>query len=162
MNDQVTAAVMAKIHSTDFFSRLGVRDTDGGHVLRMSSVREVFVDGCPTLSGREVKSINWLPFANDEKDPFYGKDSFPKELSAQRMQINKAISIALRGKVTSERFATGAHDFAKPASTSASYAFRAYLGESYLGLGDRWKRVVAEFERGHWPVGFLNDKLISI
>ncbi|WP_123645985.1 hypothetical protein [Lysobacter enzymogenes] len=162
MNDQVTAAVMAKIHSTDFFPRLGVRDTDGGHVLRMSSVREVFVDGCPTLSGREVKSIKWLPFANDEKDPFYGKDSFPKELSAQRMQINKAVSIALRGKVTSERFATGAHDFTRPASTSASYAFRAYLGESYLGLGDRWNRVVAEFERGHWPVGFLNDKLISI
>ncbi|MDO5625956.1 MAG: hypothetical protein Q4G71_14865 [Pseudomonadota bacterium] len=147
------------IAETKFFTKVGSGQALGAEFISMS-INEIFINECPGLPDAQIKKIIWLPTTNDQSDPFYGGKSFPSDLATERMRLNQAVLTAIR-KADFSQFKIGAHDFSRPAIAGASFAFRARLGEQSLGLGNTWEPIVAGFVAGRWPVGVLDNRIIT-
>ncbi|WP_256578012.1 hypothetical protein [Pseudomonas sp. Irchel s3h17] len=152
---------LIKIEKCDFFSRMGVGETEDNALIYIGGVREVFVD--PSMSEFEgyYDDVEWLPTSPTQSDPFYNLKNPPSDLVAMRMKVSKAVMGAAKS-IDKNKFICAPHDFSLAARSGVCFAFRQYVSEEYYALGDRWAKIVSLYYKGHWPVGFCKNKLIVI
>ena len=150
-----------EIRKCSFFSSLGVSETVDSTLIYIGSVKEAFVE--PSVQAFEglYNDVEWLPSSPNQPDPFYNLPKPPSDLVAMRMKINKVV-LAATNSFDKSRFRCAPHDFSVVARNAVCFAFRQYMSEQYYGLGDQWARIVTLYGKGHWPVGFCENKLVVI
>ncbi|EAA9322491.1 hypothetical protein RIU81_24320 [Salmonella enterica subsp. enterica serovar Gatineau] len=151
------------IESTSFFSKMGVNDIFDDSIIPVENVGIAFCDLMSVNDDfqKNYKKIEWLPTTATQEDPFYSKRDMPKELIEMRSKINKLILSKTRDMPV-EVFVSSPHNFSKAARDAVCFAFRQYLYESYFDLGNSWARIVAIYHKGHWPIGYVKEKIVII
>lgn len=150
-----------RIESAAFFSKMGMNDLYGDAFILIENVRKVFVEPSDIEFKGHYNSLEWLPTTPSQDDPFYKKQSYPKDLIEQRKEITKCIMNATRN-INKNNFIAPPHDFSVAARGAISFAFRQYITEQYFGLGNKWENIVNIYYAGHWPVGYTKENLIII
>ncbi|KAI2684100.1 hypothetical protein [Pseudomonas sp. TNT3] len=150
-----------KIRKFNFFSNLGVSETKDSTLIYIGSVREAFVE--PSVQAFEglYNDVKWLPSSQCQPDPFYNLPKPSSDLVAMRMKINKAV-LAATNNFDKSKFRCAPHDFSVAARNGVCFTFRQYVSEQYYGLGDHWARIAALYGKGHWPIGFCENKFFVI
>lgn len=151
------------IESTSFFSKMGVNDIFDDFIICVENVDVAFSG---LISGNDnfqkyYTAIEWLPTSVTQEDPFYPKQVMPKDLIEMRSKINKLILSKTRNMPV-DLFVSSPHDFSKAAKDAVCFAFRQYLYESYFDLGNSWRRIVDIYHKGHWPIGYVKEKIVII
>ena len=154
-------AMLAEIDRSHFFSTMGTPSAHADGVIYIPSLREVFITPNEPAFQGFYQSVEWLPTAPTQSDPFYTLDKPDKSLVDLRLQVNRAVMKAMKD-CDSSRFVVDRHDFSLAAKNAIGFAFRQYVSERCLGLGHHWERVVALYVLGHWPVGHAGDTLIVV
>jgi len=152
---------LQRIASTAFFSNMGRAGPDADALIRIESLRKAFVEPVAADFKGRYGAVDWLPTSPTQDDPFYPMPKPSADLAALRMQVNKAVISATR-QLDKHLFAVDQHDFSNAARGGICFAFRQYVSESHLGLGDRWKQVVDIYYAGHWPIGVAAGKLVLV
>ncbi|MBD2800047.1 hypothetical protein ID854_06135 [Xenorhabdus sp. M] len=152
---------LEKISETNFFSKMGLADIHDGNIIVIKNVEKAFIKPSNEVFNGYYKNTEWLPISHSQEDPFYGNIQNSKQLIEIRLKISKAIMCATKA-LNESRLKSGAYDFNHAARNSISYAFRQYISEKYLNLGDKWEKIIKIYYSGHWPIGFYNEKIIII
>ncbi|MEY8712551.1 hypothetical protein [Mangrovibacter phragmitis] len=152
---------LKKIENTIFFSRMGVSDINDDRVILIEDVRKVFIEPSDVEFKGFYKKTKWLPTSPTQEDPFYGKQSNPKDLLELRKEVNKCVMNATKD-INKSSFISQPHDFSIAARNAICFAFRQSLTERYFKLGSKWEMIVDLYYLGHWPVGYAKDKIIVI
>lgn len=153
--------LLEEIEQANFFSKMGLSDIQNGNVILIDNVEKVFINPSDVDFKGFYERTEWLPTSLTQEDPFYKNHDDSKELIDLRIIVNKAVMNATRG-LPKDKFISGPHDFSLAARNGICFAFRQYVTEKYLSLGNRWEVIVRIYYAGHWPVGFAKDKLIVI
>lgn len=153
--------LLKNIARSRFFSRMGLPDIQAENIILIDNIENVFLNPSNLTFNGWYEQIEWLPTSLTQADPFYKIQSGSKELIELRMNINKAVMNATRG-LANEKFSAGPHDFSLTARNGICFAFRQYVTEQYLCLGNKWTMIINIYYAGHWPVGFTKEKLIVI
>ncbi|MCC8423228.1 hypothetical protein QPK14_25695 [Photorhabdus temperata subsp. temperata] len=152
---------LGQIKKTSFFSNMGLSDLQDEDVILIESVEKVFINPSDIEFKGYYKNTEWLPTSPTQEDPFYKKQDSPKDLVEIRVKINKAV-MSMTKELAKGKFISGPHDFNQVARNAICYAFRQYISEKYLNLGNKWERIVKIYYAGHWPVGISKEKIIVI
>jgi hypothetical protein len=152
---------LEKICSSDFFSKMGVKNNNSQGFIYVPSVEAAFVAPSDADFIGKYNEVEWLPTAPTQDDPFYKFPKFPKELADIRLRINKAVMAATRG-LDKSLFKSGPHDFSIAARNGICYAFRQYAAEQYFSIGGSWELIVDMYYSGRWPVGYYQNGLVLI
>lgn len=154
-------AELQRIASTPFFSKLGCAFPGDDALIRIESLRKAFVEPVAADFKGGYSRVEWLPTSPTQDDPFYQMPKSSADLAALRMQVNKAVMAATRN-LDPTWFVVDQHDFSNAARGGICFAFRQYVSEGHLGLGDKWKQVVDIYYTGHWPIGVAAGKLVLV
>lgn len=153
--------ILNEIEKASFFSSMGVPDIQDENVILIEGVCKVFVHPSDIDFKGYYAGTEWLPTSPTQDDPFYKKINNPKDIVDLRIKINKAIMNSIK-EVSKDNFICAPHDFSLAAKNGICFAFRQYVSEHYLGLGNRWEEIVNLYYSGHWPVGYAKEKIIAI
>ncbi|EQB97950.1 hypothetical protein B738_27927 [Photorhabdus temperata subsp. temperata M1021] len=140
---------------------MGLFDLRDEKIILIENVEKVFINPSDIEFQGYYKNTEWLPTSPTQEDPFYKKQDNPKDLIDIRMKINKAVMNATKG-LDKSKFISKPHDFHLAAQNAICYAFRQYMTEKYLNLGNQWESIVNIYYAGHWPVGIFKEKVIVI
>lgn len=149
------------IERSRFFSRMGLSDIENENIILIDNVEKVFINPSDIEFKGFYEQTEWLPTSPTQDDPFYKIQGGSKELIELRIKINKAVMNATKG-LSKDKFISGPQDFSLAARNGICFAFRQYVTEQYLCIGDKWSTIVDIYYDGHWPVGFTKEKLIVI
>lgn len=152
---------LKRIDSANFFSALGNRDLDEADIMFAENVSAAFISPLDDQLRGCHKEVEWLPSSPTQSDPFYRLDKPTKELTALRKEINKGVTVAIRG-IDNKQFICPPHDFSAVAKHAICFAFRQLVTERYFSLGDKWDRITTLYYAGHWPVGVIHHKYLVI
>lgn len=154
-------AELQRIASTPFFNNMGGAFPGADALIRIESVRKAFVEPAAADFKGRYGSVEWLPTSPTQDDPFYNMPKPSADLTALRMQVNKAVMAATRS-LDPTLFVVDQHDFSNAARGGICFAFRQYVSERHHGLGDKWRQVVDIYYAGHWPIGVAAGKLVLV
>lgn len=152
---------LRKISGARFFSKMGFHDLHEDYVILVGDVRKVFIEPSDSDFKGLYKSTEWLPTSPTQDDPFYRKQTNPKDIIELRKEISKHIMNAIK-EIKKDAFISSPHDFSVAARNAICFAFRQLITERYFALGDKWEIIVDLYYAGHWPVGYAKDKIIVI
>lgn len=153
--------LLKDIERSRFFSNMGLSDIQNENIILIDNVEKVFINPSNIEFKGFYGKTEWLPTSLTQDDPFYKIQGGSKELIELRIKVNKAVMNATKG-LPKDKFISGPHDFSQAARNGICFAFRQYVTEQYLSLGDKWTAIVSIYYAGHWPVGFAKEKLIVI
>lgn len=153
--------VLKEIEKANLFLNMGVPDIKNENIILVKDVEKVFINPSDADFNGLYASTEWLPTSPTQDDPFYKRQTISKELAELRIKVNKAVLNATKG-LPKDNFLFSPHDFSQAAKNGICFAFRQYVTEKYLNLGNRWEDVVRIYYAGHWPVGFSKEKIIAI
>lgn len=149
-----------RVIRSDFFFKMGVKDVID-NVIFIKDVNEAFINPTEEAFENLYEKMNWLPSSLSDKDPFYGNVKVPSEILDYRKRISQII-LQKNREMDKNLFVSGPHDFSNVAKMGMAFAFRQYLLEKSLSLGNSWENVVNLYYMGHWPIGYFKDKLFAI
>lgn len=153
--------LLEDIDRAEFFSNMGNPAIQTETVIFIADVERVFINPSDIEFKGLYMRTEWLPTSLTQKDPFYKNQPVSKELSALRIKINKAVLNATKD-LPQEPFICVPHDFRQSARNGICFAFRQYVTEKYLTLGNKWEKIIQVYYAGHWPVGFTEHKIMAI
>ncbi|HGM6858774.1 TPA: hypothetical protein ACKQDZ_000042 [Serratia rubidaea] len=153
--------ILNKANSADFFSNMGMPDILDEKIILIKNVENAFINPSDLEFKGLYNSVEWLPTSATQDDPFYKKQNIPKELSLIRVKISKIITESVKN-TSKDKFICLPHDFSQAAKNGICFAFRQYVSERYLELGNKWENIVNIYYARHWPIGFSKNHIVAI
>lgn len=159
---QIIENLVIKIDNNVFFRNIntGFSGCIGDNFF-IPSLNTAFLEPSLEMKQNGFNDADWLPSSPLDHDPFYGKIAFGTEIREQRNIITRSILDAFE-KIDKNVFVLENNDFSKFAKNSISFAFRQYILEKNLDLGNKWSEIVALYFDGHWPVAFNQNKIFVL
>ena len=152
---------LRKIENTNFFSKMGISNINDDRVIFIENVEQAFVSPLDASFQGKYNKLRWLPSTTSQEDPFYKRHKNTPELLDLRKCINKKILEVTRD-MNKKQFIIPPHDFSLVARDSICFCFRQLMTERYFKLGDKWEFIVELYYSGHWPIGYIENKIVVI
>lgn len=152
---------LRKIENTNFFSKMGINNIDDDKVILIENLGKAFLSHSDEDFQGKYNKLRWLPSSISQEDPFYKKQKNTSELLNLRKCINKKILNATRD-MNKELFIIPPHDFSLAARDSICFCFRQLMTERYLQLGQKWEFIAELYYLGHYPIGYIDNKIVAI
>ncbi len=149
------------IKNANFFSKAGVFENLGDDVVVIENLEKAFLEQNDDDFLGLVHEMTLLPSSINEIDVFYGNINISKELKGKRVELSKLV-FQKNSLLDKKMFLVQNHDFSHVFKHSSAYAFRAWLSERYLGLGNHWERVANLYLKGHFPFAFCGKKIFVV
>ncbi|MDO4881567.1 MAG: hypothetical protein Q3983_09820 [Capnocytophaga sp.] len=150
-----------KITQTNFFTKMGVKEFLGNNIILLKDVEQAFVNPTEEAFAGMYKEVKWLPSALTDTDPFYKNIQIPENLLPYRKEIVQ-LFLKKNRNLDKKLFSFGAYDFTEVAKKGITFAFRQYLVEKQLSLGNFWENIVNVYNSGHWAIGYYKEKIFAI
>lgn len=154
--------LLKDIENAVFFDKVNQGFFDiKNNVIFIPDVKTAFIEPNETLNQYGFKNAKWLPSDIFDIDPFYGKVAFDDDIKSDRKCVTQAIGGAFK-KVDKRIFVVSENDFSLFVKNACVFAFRQYVVEQHLGLGNHWEKIIKLYLLGHCPVAFCENKLFSL